>query len=76
MCEWMAQGEYTFWLRKCITDYAFAAGIIFYTGFVHIPGHIKETGIEFLQVTRTYPCLSGMHAHRRPAELKEAPENM
>ncbi|SCV68754.1 BQ2448_875 [Microbotryum intermedium] len=43
-----------FWLRKCITDYAFAAGIIFYTGFVHIPGHIKETGIEFLQVTRAF----------------------
>ncbi|SGY31148.1 BQ5605_C002g01213 [Microbotryum silenes-dioicae] len=43
-----------FWLRKCVTDYAFAAGIVFYTGFVHIPGHIKETGIDFLQVTRAF----------------------
>ncbi|GAA5867536.1 hypothetical protein JCM1840_002543 [Sporobolomyces johnsonii] len=43
-----------FWLRKCIVDYAFAAAIIFYTGFVHIPGYIKDSDIQYLPITKAF----------------------
>ncbi|ORY90129.1 HCO3 transporter family-domain-containing protein [Leucosporidium creatinivorum] len=43
-----------FWMRKFIQDYAFAAGIILFTGFVHIPGEIKSANIEFLEITRSF----------------------
>ncbi|GAA5836117.1 hypothetical protein JCM11251_007374 [Rhodosporidiobolus azoricus] len=43
-----------FWLRKYVVDYAFAACIIFYTGFVHIPGFIKDADIQFLPITSTF----------------------
>ncbi|GAA5858350.1 hypothetical protein JCM8547_004661 [Rhodosporidiobolus lusitaniae] len=41
-----------FWLRKFLVDYAFAAAVIFYTGFVHIPGFIKDADIQFLPITK------------------------
>ncbi|KAM0790354.1 hypothetical protein ACM66B_003238 [Microbotryomycetes sp. NB124-2] len=43
-----------FWFRKFLQDYAFTIGIIFFTGFVHIPGQIKDSGIEFLPITRSF----------------------
>ncbi|CEQ38587.1 SPOSA6832_00032, partial [Sporobolomyces salmonicolor] len=43
-----------FWLRKFIVDYAFAAVIIFYTGFVHIPGYIKDSDIQYLPITKAF----------------------
>ncbi|GAA6047562.1 hypothetical protein JCM3770_005809 [Rhodotorula araucariae] len=43
-----------FWMRKFLVDYAFAAAITFYTGFVHIPGYIKDSGIQLLPVTATF----------------------
>ncbi|GAA6041008.1 hypothetical protein JCM8097_000538 [Rhodosporidiobolus ruineniae] len=43
-----------FWFRKLLTDYAFAAAIIFYTGFVHIPGYIQDADIQFLPITASF----------------------
>ncbi|KAM0750331.1 hypothetical protein T439DRAFT_381031 [Meredithblackwellia eburnea MCA 4105] len=43
-----------FWFRKLFTDYSFAVAIIFFTGFVHIPGQIKDAGIEFLPITKAF----------------------
>ncbi|KAK4700410.1 hypothetical protein P7C70_g5839, partial [Phenoliferia sp. Uapishka_3] len=43
-----------FQLRKWITDYAFAIAIVLFTGLVHIPGEIEDSGIEFLQITRSF----------------------
>ncbi|KAK4047473.1 hypothetical protein OIV83_005385 [Microbotryomycetes sp. JL201] len=43
-----------FWFRKFLQDYAFMIGIIFFTGFVHIPGQIKDSGIEFLPITKSF----------------------
>ncbi|GJN92039.1 hypothetical protein Rhopal_005067-T1 [Rhodotorula paludigena] len=43
-----------FWARKFLVDYAFAAGVIFFTGFTHIPGYIKDSDIQFLPITATF----------------------
>ncbi|GAA5849109.1 hypothetical protein JCM9279_005793 [Rhodotorula babjevae] len=43
-----------FWFRKFLVDYAFAAAVILYTGFVHIPGYIKDADIQFLPITSTF----------------------
>ncbi|BGP12253.1 hypothetical protein JCM10213_000054 [Rhodosporidiobolus nylandii] len=43
-----------FWFRKFLVDYAFAAAIIFYTGFTHIPGYIQDADIQFLPITSTF----------------------
>lgn len=43
-----------FWARKFVADYAFAACIVLFTGFVHIPGQIKSAGIEFLDITKSF----------------------
>ncbi|GAA6018663.1 hypothetical protein JCM10207_009001 [Rhodosporidiobolus poonsookiae] len=43
-----------FWARKFLVDYAFAAAVIFFTGFVHIPGYIKDSDIQFLPITATF----------------------
>ncbi|GAA95488.1 uncharacterized protein L969DRAFT_15407 [Mixia osmundae IAM 14324] len=43
-----------FWLRKGLKDYAFIAGILFFTGFVHIPGDLKSANIEKLPITRSF----------------------
>lgn len=43
-----------FWFRKVLTDYTFAAAIILFTGFVHIPGQIKDAGLQFLPITKAF----------------------
>ncbi|KAJ8297285.1 putative transporter [Rhodotorula toruloides] len=43
-----------FWARKALVDYTFAAAIIFYTGFVHIPGYIKSSDIQYLPISATF----------------------
>lgn len=43
-----------FWIRKCIQDYGFIAGIVFFTGFVHIPGHLKDAELLKLPITKAF----------------------
>ncbi|GAA5840606.1 hypothetical protein JCM3766R1_000709 [Sporobolomyces carnicolor] len=43
-----------FWFRKFLVDYAFAAAVVFYTGFVHIPGYIKSSDIQYLPITKSF----------------------
>ncbi|KAK4046404.1 hypothetical protein OIO90_006575 [Microbotryomycetes sp. JL221] len=45
-----------FWFRKFLQDYAFTIGIIFFTGFVHMQAlrFIKDSGIEFLPITKSF----------------------
>ncbi|GAA5961225.1 hypothetical protein JCM3765_002876 [Sporobolomyces pararoseus] len=43
-----------FWFRKSLVDYAFAAAVVFYTGFVHIPGYIKSSDIQYLPITKSF----------------------
>ncbi|KAL8278439.1 hypothetical protein RQP46_009129 [Phenoliferia psychrophenolica] len=40
------------WLRKFFTDYAFALSIVLFT--VYSPGEIKDSGIEFLEITKAF----------------------
>ncbi|GAA5955163.1 hypothetical protein JCM8115_001870 [Rhodotorula mucilaginosa] len=42
-----------FWFRKFLIDYSFAAAIIFFTGFVHIPGWIQDSDLEKLPIFAT-----------------------
>ncbi|GKZ24062.1 boron transporter 4 [Aspergillus brasiliensis] len=42
------------WLRGLLADYAYVIGTIFWVGFAHIPGNLKETGISFVPITRTF----------------------
>lgn len=43
-----------FWFRKLLNDYAFPLAAVFFTGFVHIPGHIKEANLLYLPITRSW----------------------
>ncbi|KZV93780.1 hypothetical protein EXIGLDRAFT_612554 [Exidia glandulosa HHB12029] len=43
-----------FWLRKFIWDYGFICGIIFFAGFVHIPGHLKDANLSKLPITKAF----------------------
>jgi len=43
-----------FWLRKLLSDYAFAFAAIWWTGFSHIPGEITSAGLRFLPITRSF----------------------
>lgn len=46
------------WLRKIMQDYTFALAAVFWSGFVHIPGYIKDARLEFLPITKSfYPTL-------------------
>ncbi|KAI2917528.1 hypothetical protein CBS147371_4728 [Aspergillus niger] len=42
------------WLRELLADYAYVIGTIFWVGFAHIPGNLKETGISFVPITRAF----------------------
>ncbi|GFN15318.1 boron transporter 4 [Aspergillus tubingensis] len=42
------------WLRGLLADYAYVIGTIFWVGFAHIPGNLKETGISFVPITRAF----------------------
>jgi hypothetical protein len=48
------QGFGPFWFRKGLMDYSFAMAIVVFTGVVHIPGQIKNAGIEFLPITASF----------------------
>lgn len=43
-----------FWLRKFLSDYAFALAAVFFTGFTHIPGYIQAANLEYLPITRAF----------------------
>ena len=43
-----------FRVRKFLADYAFALSAVFFSGFVHIPGYIKDANLEFLPITRSF----------------------
>ncbi|GAT27580.1 HCO3- transporter family protein [Aspergillus luchuensis] len=42
------------WFRGLLADYAYVVGTIFWVGFAHIPGNLKETGISFVPITRAF----------------------
>ncbi|GLB14894.1 boron transporter 4 [Aspergillus tubingensis] len=42
------------WFRGLLADYAYVIGTIFWVGFAHIPGNLKETGISFVPITRAF----------------------
>jgi len=43
-----------FWLRKLLNDFAFPLAAVFFSGFVHIPGHIADANLQFLPITRSW----------------------
>ncbi|KAH7106762.1 anion exchange family protein [Auriculariales sp. MPI-PUGE-AT-0066] len=43
-----------FSLRRILEDWTFFAGLLFFSGFVHISGHIKEAHAELLPVTAAF----------------------
>jgi len=43
-----------FWFRKFLSDYSFALAAVWWTGFTHIPGYIKEANLEYLPITRAF----------------------
>ncbi|KAK4693859.1 hypothetical protein P7C70_g8849, partial [Phenoliferia sp. Uapishka_3] len=64
-----------FRLRKWITDYAFAIAIVIFTGLAHMlcsPGEIKDSGIEFLQITKSF-APSTEYVMAGPEGAKNAP---
>ncbi|KAF5857836.1 hypothetical protein ETB97_005210 [Aspergillus alliaceus] len=42
------------WFRGLLADYSYLIGTIFWVGFVHIPGNLKETGISFVPISRAF----------------------
>lgn len=46
------------WMRSILADYAYPIGTVFWTGFSHIPGRIKNADLPRLPVTRAfYPTI-------------------
>ncbi|RAL07352.1 anion exchange family protein [Aspergillus homomorphus CBS 101889] len=42
------------WFRGLLADYAYVVGTLFWVGFAHIPGTLKETGISFVPISRAF----------------------
>ena len=42
------------WFRKLLGDYTFALAAVFFTGFTHIPGYIREANLEYLPITKAF----------------------
>jgi hypothetical protein len=45
---------FTPWTRSILADYAYAFGTIFWVGFCHIPGRLKEVHITKLPITGSF----------------------
>jgi len=48
-----------FWFRKVLKDYNFLLCVIFFTGFVHIPGSIRSAGLQLLPVAAAFQPSDG-----------------
>ncbi|KAL6232118.1 hypothetical protein BDW75DRAFT_247391 [Aspergillus navahoensis] len=42
------------WFRKLLADYAYVIGTLFWTGFAHFPGPLREAGISMVPVTKAF----------------------
>ncbi|CBF89952.1 hypothetical protein AN0218.2 [Aspergillus nidulans FGSC A4] len=42
------------WIRKLLADYAYVIGTLFWTGFVHFPGPLREAGISMVPITKAF----------------------
>lgn len=42
------------WMRKLLSDYAYPIATIFWTGFSHIPGRIKDANLPRIPITRAF----------------------
>ncbi|PYI09261.1 hypothetical protein BO78DRAFT_439444 [Aspergillus sclerotiicarbonarius CBS 121057] len=53
--EWVASGTVCRpWVGRLLADYAYVIATIFWVGFAHIPGNLKETGISFVPITQAF----------------------
>lgn len=42
------------WVRKIFTDYGVPMSIVFFTGFIHFGGYLKDTELDKLPITQSY----------------------
>ncbi|KAL5051981.1 hypothetical protein BDW71DRAFT_202122 [Aspergillus fruticulosus] len=53
--EWLGSSTvYKPWFRGLLADYAYVIGTIFWTGFAHFPGLLREAGISMVPVTKAF----------------------
>ncbi|KAL4923485.1 anion exchange family protein [Aspergillus undulatus] len=53
--EWLGSSTvFQPWFRGLLADYAYVIGTIFWVGFAHIPGNLKDTGISFVPISRAF----------------------
>jgi hypothetical protein len=50
------------WLRQLMVDFTFIIGVIFWSGFAHIPGNMNSVPLEMVPITRSwFPTLQCVH---------------
>jgi hypothetical protein len=42
------------WLRQLLVDFTFIIGVIFWSGFAHIPGNMNSVPLEMVPITRSW----------------------
>jgi hypothetical protein len=42
------------WLRQSMVDFTFIIGVIFWSGFAHIPGNMNSVPLEMVPITRSW----------------------